>query len=120
MGLEQKNGRETQAEHFQRKSFPLQSAICWFYHEGVSYKRYFHNFGEVETPKDYNYTLDTIRWVLETIFTAYGFRHGQNYFIKAQSNTLNSLFHYFSLLRSKFLIGADFAQLTAYVTKINI
>ena len=85
MGLEQKNGRETQAEHFRKKAFPLQSAICWFNYGGVSYKRYFHNFGDVETPKDFNYTLDTIKWVLESIFSEYGFRHGRKICLKNTS-----------------------------------
>ena len=77
MGVERTYGRETQNEHYNKQSFPMQSAICWFSHGGVSYKKYFHNFSNVETPKDFNYTLDTIRWVLETIKSEYGFRYGR-------------------------------------------
>ena len=76
MGIEQKNGRETQTEHFNRQCFPLQSAICWFSHEGLQYKWYFHNIGDTTTPKDYNFSLDTVKWVIESIISEYGFRFG--------------------------------------------
>jgi hypothetical protein len=77
MGIERTFGRETQTEHFNKQSFPLQSAICWFTHEGVSYKKYFHNISDVETEKDYSYSLDTIKWVIESIELEFGKRQGQ-------------------------------------------
>ena len=77
MGIEQNFGRETQTQHFNKQCFPLQSAICWFNHLGVPYKKYFHNISDVETGKDFDYSLDTIRWVFESINSEFGFRDGR-------------------------------------------
>ena len=79
MGIERSNGRETQTEHFNRQCFPMQSAICWFYQDGVPMKKYFHNISDVETCKDYDYSLDTIKWVIESIKSEFGHRHGRDF-----------------------------------------
>jgi hypothetical protein len=76
MAIPATNGRETQNEHFKKKSFPMQGGICWFNFGGIKHKWYFHNIGDVDAEKDKNYTFNTLKWIINEINSKFGFRSG--------------------------------------------
>ena len=56
MGLGREFADETSEMHYNRTSYPMQSAIIWGSKCGELAKLYIHNFAEVDTPKNAAYS----------------------------------------------------------------